>query len=67
MFKKIVKINHSITKFATVVPYTPYNYVHKMLQETDHICRSYIKTSNGPKFVDPRTSDDRPLFKRSMS
>jgi len=26
-------------------------------QETDHICRSYIKTSNGPKFADPCNVD----------
>ena len=43
-----------------------YDYVYKFWQETDHICRSYIEKSNGPKFVDPRTPDDRPLFKRSM-
>ena len=24
-------------------------------QETDHICRRYIKKSNGPKFTDPST------------
>src|SRR6218665_394847 len=31
--------NHSITKFATVVPYT-YEYVSKFWQENDHTCRS---------------------------
>jgi|SRR6218665_942294 len=39
------------------------DYVHKFWQETNHFCRSYIKTSNGPKFADPRTSHERPLFK----
>src|SRR6218665_2505126 len=30
-----------------------YDYVYKFWQEMDHICRSYIIESNGPKFVDP--------------
>ena len=42
-------------------------YVYKSLQKTDHICRRCVIASNGPKFADPRTSDDRPLFKRSMT
>src|SRR6218665_2926120 len=32
----------------------------------NHICTSYIKKSNGPKFADPSMADDCPIFKRSM-
>jgi len=41
-----------------------YDSVHKLWQETDYICRSYIKKSNGLKFADPSMADDRPLFHR---
>jgi len=33
----------------------------------DHICKSRIKTSNEPKFVDPRLTAVSPLFKMSMT
>src|SRR6218665_331210 len=32
-----------------------HDYVYKVWKETDHICRSYNKKSNGPKFTDPCT------------
>src|SRR6218665_338952 len=51
--KEIVNINHIITIFAAIVPYTcMIIIIYKIWQETDHICKSTIKKSNGPTFAD---------------
>jgi len=45
MFNKIVNINDIITKFAKVVTLFVRAYA-QILAKTDHISKSYFKTSN---------------------
>jgi len=66
MFNRIVNINCIITKLAAVGSYTCMIVCKNFGKKWTTFAEVTLKNSNGPKFADPRTSDDRLIFKTSM-
>jgi len=64
MFNKIVNLNHIITKFTALVPHSFVIAYSNFVKKRTTFAEVTLKQRMDPC---SRMSDDRPLFKRSVS